>query len=275
VDDCSKDRTYEVAKETCDDRVTVLQPPRNQGVGGATILGYRHALSLGCDIVVKMDGDGQMDPDYLPALLDPLADDGYDYSKGNRFLNPEALPVMPKLRLLGNMALTFQTKLATGYWHVFDPQNGYTAIRAAVLKKLNLGKTHRGFFFENDMLLQLRLVEARVKDVAIPARYGGEESSLNLLQIILTFPLLLVHRGWRRVWHSYVVRDFSPIALFLFAGLGFLLWGTAFGLYTWVRSSVTGEFASTGTVMLSVLPFVVGFQLLLQAIVLDIQNSPK
>ncbi len=125
------------------------------------------------------------------------------------------------------------------------------------------------------MLLQLSLHDARVKDVPIPARYGGEISSLNPLQILISFPLLLFHRFWRRVWHNYVVRDFSPIALFLILGVALMLLGAAFGVYSWARSSETGEFTSAGTVMLSVLPLVLGFQLLLQAIVLDIQHSPK
>jgi glycosyltransferase involved in cell wall biosynthesis len=275
VDDASTDQTYAVVSGARDKRTTLLTSSRNQGVGGATVLGYRQALTLGSDIVVKMDGDAQMAPEYLSHLLDAVIDEDYDYAKGNRFLIPEFLPVMPKLRLFGNIALTFLTKLATGYWQVFDPQNGYTAIKAEFLKKVNLDAVHRGFFFENDMLVQLSLLDARVKDVPIPARYAGEVSSLNPLQILFTFPTLLFHRGWRRVWHNYVIRDFNPIALFLFTGLAFLLWGTLFGLYTWIRSSVTDEFASTGTVMLSVLPFVIGFQLLLQALVLDIQHSPK
>jgi glycosyltransferase involved in cell wall biosynthesis len=275
IDDRSTDETFNAALGSADQRTKVLQPPENQGVGGATIFGYREAMSNGSDIVVKVDGDGQMDPECLPRLLDAIIDDGYDYAKGNRFLDPDALPEMPKLRLFGNIALTFLTKVATGYWQVFDPQNGYTAIRAEMLRKLNLNAVHRRFFFENDMLLQLSLHDARVKDVAIPARYGSEVSSLNPLQIIATFPLLLLQRCFRRVWHNYVVRDFSPIALFLAVGLLLLAWGTGFGLFTWVRSSVTGELASTGTVMLSVLPFFIGFQLLLQAIVLDIQHAPK
>jgi glycosyltransferase involved in cell wall biosynthesis len=245
------------------------------GVGGATAIGYKAALEQGADIIVKMDGDGQMPPEHLAELLDPLIDGGYDYAKGNRFLNPESLPEMPKVRLLGNIALTFMTKMATGYWNVFDPQNGYTAIRADMLSRLNLDEVHERFFFENDMLVQLSLHDARVKDVAIPARYGEEISSLNPTRIIFTFPSLLFHRFWRRVWHNYVVRDFSPIALFLLLGLPLLGWGTAFGLYTWLHSIFTDEFASTGTVMLSVLPFVLGFELLLQAVVLDIQHAPK
>jgi glycosyltransferase involved in cell wall biosynthesis len=275
VDDCSRDRTYEVVSGARDGRTTLLKTPSNQGVGGAMVLGYREAMAGGCDIVVKMDGDGQMAPEYLSRLLDTLVDDGFDYAKGNRFLSPEALPQMPRARLLGNIASTFLTKLASGYWQVFDPQNGYTAIKAGLLEKINLDELHRRFFFENDMLVQLSLVDARVKDVSIPARYGSEVSSLSPLRALGTFPPLLIHRGFRRIWHNHVVRDFSPIALFLFSGLALGFWGIAFGLITWIRSSMTGEFASTGTVMLSVLPFFIGFQLILQAIVLDIQHSPK
>jgi glycosyltransferase involved in cell wall biosynthesis len=275
VDDCSTDGTYRVVSEANIDRVVALMTPRNQGVGGATSLGYRKALDLGADIVVKMDADAQMAPEFLPDLLDAVIEEDYDYAKGNRFLTPEFLPAMPRFRFIGNLALTFLTKLATGYWSVFDPQNGYTAVKASVLRAVDLDKVHRGYFFENDMLVQLALRDARVKDVAIPARYGGEVSGLNLLQVLLTFPLLLLHRGFRRVWHNYVVRDFNPIALFLALGLLLLTWGTGFGIYTWVRSAVSGEVASTGTVMLSVLPFFIGFQLVLQAIVLDIQHAPR
>jgi len=275
VDDCSKDRTHSRVESVKDPRVALLTTAHNSGVGGATILGYKHAVSQDADIIVKMDGDGQMAPEYLSKLLDAIIDEQYDYAKGNRFLIPEFLPAMPKHRLFGNIALTFMTKLATGYWGLFDPQNGYTAIKKSSLQKLNLKDIHQRFFFENDMLAQLSLHDGRVKDVPIPARYGSEISALNPLQIIFTFPLLLLHRYWRRIWHNYVVRDFSPIALFLFLGLGLMFLGGSFGLYVWIRGSVTDQFASTGTVMLSVLPFVIGFQLLLQAIVLDIQHSPS
>ena len=171
---------------------------QNRGVGGSMVLGYKKALEIESDIVVKMDGDGQMLPEYLDKLLDPLIDDDYAYTKGNRFLMPEFLRAMPRQRLLGNVILTFMTKLASGYWQIFDPQNGYTAIRADYLRRLDLDKLHKRFFFENDMLVQLSLHDARVKDVAIPAKYGSETSSLNPLQILFTFPLLLVRRFWRR-----------------------------------------------------------------------------
>jgi glycosyltransferase involved in cell wall biosynthesis len=275
VDDCSTDRTYDTVKNARDKRTQLLSSGHNRGVGGATLLGYKKALDAGADIVVKMDADGQMRPEYLDKLIDPLIEDGFDYAKGNRFLMAEFLPQMPKTRLFGNIVMTFMTKLASGYWHIFDPQNGYTAIRAETLRGLNLSAVHERYFFENDMLCQLNLQNARVKDVPIPAKYAGEVSSMSLLRVAFTFPVLLFRRFLARIVYKYVVRDFSPIALFLFLGSLLFTWGVLFGAYIWVRSIVTDDFNSAGTVMLSVLPLILGFQLLLQAIVLDIQQTPK
>jgi glycosyltransferase involved in cell wall biosynthesis len=275
VDDCSQDNTLESATVTADPRLISLRTPQNQGVGGAMILGYRHALELGADIIVKMDADGQMDPEYLPQLLDALIDERYDYAKGNRFLAGQSLASMPKHRIVGNVVLTFLTKLASGYWHIFDPQNGYTAIKADALRVLDLNCIHKRFFFENDMLVNLNYFKRRVKDVAIPARYGDERSHLNIVGISFTFPFLLLRRFFRRVEQKYVLRDFSPIALFLFLGVLLFGWGAGFGIYLWIETALTGIATPTGTIMLSLLPLILGFQLLLQAIVLDIQETPK
>jgi glycosyltransferase involved in cell wall biosynthesis len=275
VDDCSTDDTFAVIELIEDARVVALRTPENSGVGGATKLGYKEALELGCDIAVKMDGDGQMPPQYLHLLLDAIAEQGYAYAKGNRFLAGESLAPMPRHRLFGNVILTFLNKLASGYWHVFDPQNGYTAISATALRRLNLGSLHRRYFFENDMLIALNFHNARVADVAIPARYGTESSNLNPFKAGVTFPLLFLSRFWRRIYQKYVLRDFSPIALFLLTGLLLFAWGVAFGAYHWILSVATGHQATTGTVMLAVLPLILGFQLMLEAIVLDIQETPK
>ncbi len=275
VDDCSTDDTLAVIKSSADARVFALQTEGNQGVGGATLAGYAKALELGCDTVVKMDGDGQMSPEHLHLLLDAVAEQGYDYAKGNRFLAGESLALMPRHRLFGNVVLTFVNKLASGYWHVFDPQNGYTAIRAEMLRRLDLRSIHRRYFFENDMLIALNFHNARVRDVAIPALYGEEQSDLNPFKVSVTFPLLFVPRLWRRVYQKYVLRDFSPIALFLAVGFLLFAWGFAFGLYTWIKSNLTGHPTPTGTIMLALLPLILGFQLLLQAIVLDIHETPK
>jgi glycosyltransferase involved in cell wall biosynthesis len=275
VDDCSKDNTFKIASKSNDRRVIVLQTPENQGVGGATITGYKKALELNSDIVLKMDGDGQMSSEYLPPLLDALIEEGCAYAKGNRFLKSESLVTMPRHRLFGNFVLTFMNKLASGYWHIFDPQNGYTAIKADALRSLKFNDIHKGYFFENDMLLQLNLHSFRVKDVPIPARYGEEQSDIKLFNIIRMFPLLFLKRFFYRIYHKYILLDFSPIALFLITGLILFLWGVFFGAYLFVKANITGVDTPLGTVMLVVVPLILGFQLLLQAIVLDIQESKK
>ncbi len=275
VDDCSTDETLAVMRASADARVVALQTEGNQGVGGATLAGYAKALELGGEVVVKMDGDGQMSPEHLHLLLDAVVEQGYDYAKGNRFLAGESLALMPRHRLFGNVVLTFVNKLASGYWHVFDPQNGYTAIKSEMLRRLDLRAIHRRYFFENDMLIALNFHNARVRDVAIPALYGDEQSDLNPFKVGVTFPLLFVPRLWRRVYQKYVLRDFSPIALFLFSGLLLFAWGVAFGLYHWAKSVWTGHATPTGTIMLAVLPLVLGFQLILEAVALDIRETPK
>jgi glycosyltransferase involved in cell wall biosynthesis len=275
VDDCSSDDTLKVASACGDSRVICLQTPENQGVGGAMTLGYRRGIELNVDIIVKMDGDGQMPPEHLPLLLDAITDQSFDYAKGNRFLVSKSLGAMPKHRLFGSIVLTFMNKLASGYWQVFDPQNGYTAVRTSALKMLDLESIHKRYFFENDMLCQLNYHAFRVKDVGIPARYGEEESGLNPFKISLTFPFLLLRRFLRRIYHRYILIDFSPIALFLLAGSILFLWGMLFGIYVWSHSFFTGRPALTGTIMLALVPLILGFQLLLQAIVLDIHETPR
>lgn len=275
IDDASLDGTREAALACGDSRLILIQNPKNLGVGGSMLKGYEKALELQTDIVVKMDGDDQMSPDYLPELLDVLIEENYDYAKGNRFLAGESLQAMPRLRLFGNIVLTFLTKLASGYWHIFDPQNGYTAVKAKSLKVLDRKAIHAGYFFENDMLIHLNLLSCQVKDVAIPAKYGEEKSDLNPLKVGLSFPSLLMRRFFFRIYQKYVLRDFSPIALFFLLGGLLFAWGFGFGIYLWLHTRHTGLPNPTGTIMLSLLPLILGFQLLLQAVVLDIQETPK
>jgi len=275
VDDGSTDGTAQAAKSVGDPRVTVLQSPTNEGVGGAMARGFQQALTQGEGIIVKMDGDGQMDAADLPRLLDPIVDGRSDYAKGNRFLRSRELDIMPRARLAGNFVLTFLTKLASGYWNVFDPQNGYLAISSGTLRLLDLDRLSRRYFFENDMLIHLNIFDARVRDVAMPSRYGAERSSMRLDRILCSFPFHLFRGYWYRFYRKHVLRDFSPVALFMLTGLPLLAWGTGFGMYTWGQSWLHNQFASTGTVMLSVLPFLVGFELVLQALVLEIRDTPR
>ena len=275
VDDGSTDGTAEAARAVGDARVTVLRSPVNEGVGAATARGFKHALGQGAGIIVKMDGDGQMDPADLPRLLEPVVEGRCEYAKGNRFLMSRELDIMPRARLAGNFVLTFLTKLASGYWNVFDPQNGYVAITSGALGLLDLDRLSRRYFFENDMLINLNIFDARVRDVAMVSRYGGERSSMHLGRILCSFPYHLLRGYWYRFYRKHVLRDFSPVALFMLTGLPLLAWGPGFGVYTWAQSWLHNQFASTGTVMLSVLPFLVGFELVLQALVLEIRDTPR
>lgn len=273
VNDASRDGTADALAAISDPRVRIITLERNQGVGGATVRGFQDALAAGSDIVVKMDGDGQMDPAYLPALIDPIAHGYFHYTKGNRFLDGAALARMPRVRLFGNLVLTFLTKLASGYWHIFDPQNGYVAIDGAMLSRLPLERLSRRFFFENDMLVHLNIARAHVEDISIPARYGDEDSTMRVGTILLTFPPHLIQRFAYRVYQRHVLRDFSIVAVFWFVGLTLLAWGVGFGLLVWGTSISSGKPATTGTVMLSALPLILGVQFILQAIVIEVNES--
>ncbi|HWO08574.1 MAG TPA: glycosyltransferase family 2 protein [Polyangiaceae bacterium] len=275
VDDASPDRTFEVASALAEPRLVLIRHERNQGVGGAMRSAYEKALELGCDVVVKMDSDGQMDPTRVSDLLDALLNGGYDYAKGNRFLHREALSSMPRHRLFGSLVLTMLTKMASGYWHIFDPQNGFVACRAVMLRRLDLPGIASDYFFENDMLVHLNVLSARVVDVPLPARYSNEVSSMRISRILISFPGRLFSRYWWRIYERYTLRDFSPIVPFLFSGILLCAWAAIFGGWAWYRSLETGIVATTGTVMLTALPAILGFQLLLHALLLDIYSTPR
>ncbi|HEV8230931.1 MAG TPA: glycosyltransferase family 2 protein [Thermoanaerobaculia bacterium] len=275
VDDASPDATAEVVGAIREPRLQLIRHAKNQGVGGAVATGFQAALEGASDLVVKCDGDGQMDPRDVGALIRPLLAGRAEYAKGCRFHHFRDLASMPRIRLGGNIALTFLTKLASGYWHVLDPQNGFLAIRADVLRRLPLGRLARGYFFENDMLIRLNALEARVADVPIPSRYGEETSSLRPGRAMLEFPLRLVAGFFRRVFWRYLFYDVSPVALFVITGAVLFLFGTLFGAYYWVRNATRNVATPTGTVILAAMPIILGFQLLLQGLVLDVQNSPR
>lgn len=275
VDDASPDGTAAAVRAVADPRVNLLTHASNQGVGGAMATGLRAALEAGTELIVKCDGDGQMDPEDIPALVRPLVEGRAEYAKGCRFHHGQGLGAMPWVRRAGNIGLTFLTKLASGYWHVLDPQNGFVAIRSDTLTRLPLDRLARGYFFENDMLIRLNAVEARVIDVPLPARYGSERSSLRTSSALLGFPPRLLRGFLRRVFLRYVFYDVSPVAVF--GGLGFVLClsGGLYGAFHWVRNALQGQLTPTGTVVLAAVPLILGFQLLLQAVVLDIQASPR
>ena len=271
VDDASAEPLATLA----DPRVVLVRHDANRGVGGATLTGYDAAIARGAEVLVKMDADGQMDARYLPALVRPIVTGAADYTKGNRFLHSAELRTMPSGRRVGNAGLSFFTKLASGYWPVFDPTNGYTAIHASLVPALDRSRISERFFFETSMLLELGRLRAVVHDVPIPARYGGERSALSKRRAAGEFPPRLVAATWRRIQRQYFIQDFTPVSLFLVAGTLFLLFGVVWGAYHWAESIRFGVAATTGTVMLAVLPVIIGVQLLLQALAQDIGNVPS
>jgi len=275
VDDACPDRSGQAVVEHCqDDRVTVLTHATNQGVGGAMASGYAYALSLGADIVVKLDGDGQMDPALIADFVRPIAEGQADYVKGNRFYNVEDLTGMPRVRLLGNAALSLMTKASSGYWTMFDPTNGYTAISAKVLAYIRLRKLAPRYFFETDMLFRLNTVQAVVMERPISSVYGAEVSNLRVGAVLPTFLLGNIRNFCKRIFYNFVLRGFSVATLELLAGVALLGFGVVFGLCGWADSIASGRPATTGTVMLAALPVILGAQLLLSFLAYDIAAVP-
>jgi glycosyltransferase involved in cell wall biosynthesis len=274
VDDASPDHLKVEVSGIEDKRITYIRHQQNQGVGGAMLTGYQEAIDLDAEVIVKIDGDGQMDVEYIPLLIKPVVEGRADYVKGNRFFYPHNLNQMPRLRLIGNIGLTFLTKVASGYWNIFDPTNGFTAIHKDALLLLNQNNIHRRYFFESSLLIELNRIRAVVVDIPLPAKYGDEKSSLSLLQAFLEFPINLFNGLIRRILWQYFLYDFTAVSLFLILGILLTMLGGLWGIYHWYISIRYDLVATTGTVMLSVLPIILGFQLLLQAIVLDIQNVP-
>ncbi len=275
VDDCSQDDTFKVISAIKDERVKIIRHERNMGVGGSMVTGYKYALEGGADIVVKIDGDGQMDPKLIPRVISPIVNGSADYSKGFRFHDLKNLKQMPAIRLIGNIILSFLTKVVSGYWNIFDPTSGYTAIHREALSRFSLENLSHGYFFETDMLIHLYKIQAVVCDVQISNKYENEESHLNPLHISITFPRLFLKAFCGRILWRYFVIDFTAVSLFIVLGLPLFLFGIGFGLYHWISNIIANVSTPIGTVMIAVVALFFGFQFLLQALVLDITNMPK
>ena len=276
VDDGCPDGSGRFVEERCrDPRVRVLRHERNQGVGAAVMTGYHAALSDGADVIVKIDGDGQMDPADLPRIVSPIVEGEADYAKGNRFYSLARLGQMPTARIVGNAALSFITKFSTGYWDVFDPTNGYTAIHADVARQLPFARIATGYFFESDVLHHLGLAGAVVRDVPLDARYGAERSGVSLLGSTIRFSVQHAGNAARRLFYQYLLRDFSAASFELLLGVGLVAFGVVFGASQWVEWTARGVGAYAGTVMLAALPVIIGTQLLLAFLSFDVARVPR
>lgn len=276
VDDCCPEQSGSFVEEHCTDpRVVVVRNEQNQGVGGAVMAGYQAAIADGMDIFVKIDGDGQMDPRLLPEFVAPIIHGEADYTKGNRFFDLEEIRQMPKLRLFGNAALSFLTKLSSGYWDLFDPTNGYTAIHRDVARHLPFNKISRRYFFETDMLFRLNTLRAVAVDIPMDAKYADEVSNLKISKIVGEFFVKHMRNLAKRIFYSYYLRDMSLASLELPLGLILVIVGSVFGFSHWASSLSSGVPTPAGTVMLSALPIILGTQFILAFIGHDVQAVPK
>ncbi len=274
VDDASSSPLAAVLESLHEPRLVILRHAENRGVGGAMKTGFEKALSLGADIVVKIDADGQMDPALIDAFVEPLIKREAGLVKGNRFANLAHVRDMPLLRRIGNLGLSYFVKMASGYWSAFDPCNGFLALNAALLRTIRFGLLADRYFFEISLLCESYNAHAVVAQIPMRPRYEGEISHLSPLRSLVEFLPRLLGRTLRRVFETYFLYDFNVVSLFVATGAPSLGFGAAWSAYHWHRSIVTGRVATTGTVMIGTLAIILGFQLLLQAAVLDVQNEP-
>lgn len=276
VDDCCPEATAEYVKEHyMDRRLTPIKNQKNLGVGGAVMVGYQAALADGMDVVVKIDGDGQMDPKLIADFVDPILRGEADYTKGNRFYNLDQIQQMPKIRLFGNSMLSLLNKMSSGYWDIFDPTNGYTAIHTQIIKLLPLDKISERYFFESDMLFRLNILRAKVIDVPMDAKYGDEQSQLKIGKIIGEFAKKNLKNTLKRIFYNYYLRDMSVVSIELALGVPLLIFGLVFGGWHWFSAVLNQHITPTGTVMLAVLPIVLGVQFILSFLAYDIANLPS
>jgi glycosyltransferase involved in cell wall biosynthesis len=276
VDDCCPDGSGDYVEKNCaDQRVIVLRNLVNKGVGGAVMAGYQAAIAAGMDVIVKVDGDGQMDPKLIPHFVAPILAGEADYTKGNRFFDLEEIRTMPKIRLFGNAVLSFMTKFSSGYWDLFDPTNGYTAIHSDIARHLPFHKISERYFFETDILFRLNTLRAVVVDIPMAAKYADEVSNLKITKIFSEFLYKHIRNFFKRIFYNYYLRDMSLASLELPLGLIFFIFGLVYGLVHWVNALETEVVTPAGTVMFSALPIILGMQLILAFIGHDISTVPN
>lgn len=275
VDDCSPDATSAVVRRVAetDARVHLIRHEMNRGVGAAIGAGYSWCRDHDIDIAVVMAGDGQMDPDDLPALLDPVVEDRADYAKGNRLVTGEAWKRIPRVRYLGNSALTLLTKIASGYWHVTDSQTGYTALNRRALHLLPLDDIYPRYGMPNDFLVTLNIYNMRVMDIPVKPVYGiGERSNIRIRRVVFTISLLLCRLFVKRMVQKYIIRDFHPLIFFYLFGVALLVPGAIFGIQLLLTRLLYGPVATTSA-LFAVFLFASGMQSLLFAMLFDMEAN--
>jgi dolichol-phosphate mannosyltransferase len=276
IDDACPENSGEfVTKHNQDKRVQVIRHEVNLGVGGAVVTGYKAALKDEMDVVVKVDGDGQMNPALISTIARPVLEGNADYAKGNRFDSLENLFAMPKIRIFGNAVLSLWSKLSSGYWTVTDPTNGYTAIHRKALEAISLDKLRKSYFFESDLLFRLSIVNAVVMDVPMVSVYGEEKSHLRIRKVLFEFPWRHTVNLHKRVLYKYYLRGWSIASFELPLGLALTIFGAWFGLARFAEASDAGRATTAGQVTLSAVALILGVQLLLSFLSYDVQSEPR
>lgn len=277
VDDACPEKTAEIVLEKFPHcaSLKIIKHENNQGVGGAMISGYQHAFDNDADIVVKVDGDGQMPPHHIEKLINPLMLKRADYVKGNRFFHPKQLSAMPKNRLLGNAILSLINKFSSGYWSIIDPTNGFTALGKTAYQQLETKNIDKGYFFESDMLFQLGIANAVVMDIPMPTIYNDGPSSLNITRVLFEFPPKYTSRFFQRIAFKYFIREFNIASLEILFGIPFLFFGLIYGILEWITHARLNTTTPAGTAMIVGLLVLMGFQLILSALNYDITHEPQ
>lgn len=276
VDDACPDKSGDfIESQIRDPRVRVLRHEQNKGVGGAVMTGYKAAIADGHAILVKVDGDGQMDGRLVGNFVAPIARGEADYTKGNRFWDLSRIGDMPFIRRAGNLGLSFLAKASSGYWDLFDPTNGFTAIHADVAAALPFESISERYFFETDILFRLNTMRAVVVDVPMDARYADEVSGLKVSKIIFEFSAKHLRNTFKRILYRYFLRDLSIASFELVVGGLLLVFSLVFGIWNWIWYAQSNSAAPVGTIMVAVVTFVSGLQFLLAFANFDIASVPR
>ncbi len=276
IDDNSKDNTVKMVdslQEKFSNKLILVRHEKNKGVGAAIKTGYKKSLELNIDVTAVMAGDAQMDPNELHRLIDPIVEGKIDYAKGNRLTHKERMK-MPKFRAFGNGMLTFLTKIASGYWNVIDPQNGYTAISRKALETIDVDDIYDGYGYPNDLLIKLNVGKFRIADVEMSPRYGNEKSKIKMGRYSARLTGLLVSGFFKRIWREYGGVNFHPLFLFYLVGLILFPFGLILGIDVLYFRILTGGY-STGTVVLTALFLIMGLQSIIFAMMFDMESNKE
>ena len=275
VDDACPEETGKYIQENIKDtKIITLFNKKNLGVGGASIIGFKHAKELGAELIVKIDGDDQMDLSLLNKFIEPIILNQADFTKGNRFTKFIDYLEMPGLRKIGNITLSFFNRFSSGYWNLFDTTNGYLCFNSKIIDLLPIEKISKDYFFESDLLNWLYIIRAKVKDIPIKSIYNNEKSNINVISVLIKFPPLYFRNFLRRFFYEYCLRNPDMKFVSLTIGIFSFIFGFIYSLSVW-RTGVSDDPLPSGTVGIALVSLLVGINFISYFFVSDMKNYPK